>query len=253
MRNYLVVVGFVLAMITGVLNISAAEPEHFYNPPENLNPDPSYTPGDYALPELHAARVIFQNVKEELTKQESLLDSNRLFTLNAGEITFTAVKNEKAEVLGYFRNFFGALTLAGGEPVRMDLVIDVNSLDTAVPGRNNRILDIFFQSAKPELGTARIVFDVFELGGLSFAALQDGSEHAISASGKIVLNQSEQPIRAALTVQKTGAVWSVTTAQPLDLSIADFNFGQRVYDLMKACNHKALGNTVKIKTQLYLK
>jgi len=240
-------------MAVGVQHTRAEEPENFYNAPENMNADPNYVPGPYALPEVHAAKTVYQAKSDELARAHSLLDANTRVTLNAGQVTFSALKNETAEVLGYFRGFFGVLTLAGGAPSRMDMVIDINSLDTAVPGRNNRILDLFFQSTKPELGTAAVYFDKFDLGGKVLSEMEDGTEYAISASGKLTLNQVEKEVEARLGVTKSGSGWVVKTLEPLDVFISDFALTERVPAFLMACNHKALGNRVKVNVELTLK
>lgn len=240
-------------MAAGVQAACAVEPDNFYNAPENVNTDPSYVPGPYVLPEVHGARTVYQAKCDELSAAHALLDANTLVALNAGQVTFSALKNETAEVLGYFRGFFGVLTLEGGAPSRMDMVIDINSLDTAVPGRNNRILDLFFQSSKPELGNAVVYFDKFDLGGKVFSEMQDGTEYAILASGKLTLNQVEKEVQAHLGVTKTGSGWIVKTLEPLDIFIRDFALAERVPAFLKACNHKALGNRVKVNVELMLK
>ena len=244
---------FLLTMILSTLSAFAAAPEHFYNPPENINPDPAYTPGAYATPETQPARTVYLNQKQALATPEELTSADRLFTLNGSEVSFTAIKNEKAKVLGYFREFFGVLKVQKGVPASMTMVIDINSLDTAVPGRNNRLIDLFFESTKPEFGAASVDFDKLDLGGKTLAQLEDGKEHAVEASGKIKLNGVEGPLSAELTVQKTGAVLSVKTTKPVDLLISDFNFAHRIPDLLKACNHKSLGNHIAINVNLYLK
>lgn len=246
----MLVIGFLAA---GSAILQAAQPENFYNAPENVNPDPNYTPGPYTLPEVHGARTVYQTKRDALAAAHSLLDPGTLVTVNAGQVTFSALKNETAEVLGYFRGFFGVLTLEAGAPSRMDMVIDINSLDTAVPGRNNRILDLFFQSSKPELGTASVYFDQFDLGGKTFSEMQDGTEYAITASGKLTLNQVEKEVQARLGVTKVGSGWTVKTLAPLEVYISDFSLSERVPAFLKACNHKALGNRVKVNVELLLK
>jgi len=239
--------------VLGAQASRAAEPEHFYNATEHVNPDPNYVPGDYALPEVHGARTVYQAKRDELSAAHALLDPDTLVTLNTGQVTFSALKNEAAEVLGYFRGFFGVLKLENGAPARMDMLIDINSLDTAVPGRNNRILDLFFQSSKPELGTAAVSFDQFDLEGRTLADMQEGTEYSLSASGKLTLNQVEKEVRARLGVTRTGSGWMVKTLEPLEILISDFAFTERVPAFLKACNHKALGNRVKVNVELMLK
>ncbi|MDP3920534.1 MAG: YceI family protein [Candidatus Omnitrophota bacterium] len=244
--------GLILAMILcGMPLASAQVAEHFYNPPENINPDPDYAPGDYALPELYAARVTYQILKAQLT--EAAAASAAPVTLGLGEITFSSAKNESATVLGYFRNYFGALNLGAEGLESMNLVIDVNSLDTGVPGRNNRILAIFFESMKPELGVATVRFDSFDLGGKTLGTWQDGQAGVVKAGGVLTMNAVVREISAELNVTRQGGTWVVESASPLKLMISDYEFGNRPYDLMKECNHKALGNAVEVNVKLYLR
>jgi len=226
-------------------------PEHFYNPLENINPDPYYAPGDFPLAEIYEAKVMYYVKKTELGEVAVTVGS--AVTTGMGEITFLSVKNEDETVLGYFRNYFGALTVGDGGPESMDMVIDVNSLDTGVPGRNNRILNIFFESMKPDLGTAIITFDGFDLGGKTLGDWAEGKTSAIQASGTITLNGVRQAITAILYVTKQGGTWMVETAEPIGLLISDFAFGDQPYELMKSCNHKALGNAVEVEVKLYLR
>ncbi len=244
---------FLMAMMMSGLSVFAAAPEHFYNPPENINLDPAYVPGAYSTPETQPARTIYENAKQELATAVDFASGDHLFTQNGGDVTFTVIKNETASVLGYFREFFGVLKLVKGQPDSMVMVIDINSLDTAVPGRNNRLIDLFFRSTKPEFGTATVNFDKLDLGGKLLAQLKDGKAHPVRASGKIHLNGVDNPLTTELTLRKTGAVWSVKTAKPVDLLISDFAFTERIPDLLKACNHKSLGNHVAINVNLYLK
>jgi len=228
-------------------------PEQFYNDPEGIHSDPNYVPGEYALPEIHAAKTVYQAKSDELAQKQGLLDRSTLVTLAAGQVTFSAQKNETAQVLGYFRDFFGVLSLEGGVPARMEMVIDINSLDTAVPGRNNRIMDLFFQSAKPELGTAAVVFDRFDLGEKKFSEFKEGESYPVTVGGRLTLNQTERELTAKLSVMKHGSGWSVKTTEPLWILISDFGFSERVPAFLKACNHKALGNRVEVNVDLLLK
>ena len=45
----------------------------------------------------------------------------------------------------------------------------------------------------------------------------------------------------------------VETREPVRLLLSDFEFGDRVYELMKACNHKSIGTAVEVKVSLYFK
>lgn len=232
------------------LLVGAGEaPEHYKNDPKNINPDPNYVPGPYAMPDQFAARTEFEAKRAELNKLDELGNPRRLVTVG-GEVSFVATKNESARVQGYFRNFSGAVVFGPKAIEKMDLLIDINSLDTAVPGRNYRILNIFFDAAAPELGTARAQFDKFDLHGKSLKDLEKGKAKQLTATGTLQLNGKTVPISAELKVEKKGSSYLVETEKPLILKLSDFEYGNKAMELMKECNHKALGNGVEVAVKL---
>lgn len=231
----------------------ADAPEHFCNAPENLNPDPDFTPGDWPVPDPFAVRTVYYQRLSEMVTEEGVSSADRLQTIGIGEVRCTILKNETAEVLGYFRNFFGSMRLGKQGPEQMSMIVDINSLDTGVPGRNHRILDFFFQSSKPEWGTALLSFDRFDLQGEKWAAWDDGLAHPIRAQGTIEMNGVKQPVAADLNVWRSQRTWIAESREPIQLQIMDFNFGERVYAMMKSCNHKSVSNKVQVKVKLYLK
>ena len=232
---------------------SEEAPEHFYNAPENINSNPDFVPGDYPIPDTHAAKTVYELKKSELAKQEFVEDGHHVFAIGAGEIKFSVVKNETANVIGYFRNYAAVGTIGDEGPTRFDLVIDLNSLDSGVPGRDYRIQSLFFQSAKPESAIALISFDRVNLGGLSRVELEDGNTHQILAQGTLVLNGVSQLISASLNVTKKSGTWAVETISPIQLLISNFGLSDRVIELMKACNHKSIGNAVDVTIKFYLR
>jgi len=228
-------------------------PDHFYNPKENLNPDPDHTPGNFDLADISVSKSAFYIQKGDLIQSTKASGGKLLFTLGSGELTFDSIKNETATVMGYFRNYFGVATMNDAGLEKLDMLVDINSLDTAVPGRNHRILNLFFRSMKPELGTATISFTEFEYGNKTLSDLEDGQVHTISASGSLTLNNTPQNIYATLNIQRINESWHVTTLAPISLLITDYNFGNRPYELMVSCNHKALGNKVGVNVDMYFR
>jgi len=245
--------GLMLLMITGIFSaVSRAEeapPRHYYNAAENLNPDPAYIPGDFAQADKFAARNAYYQTKATLVEGFTGAEA---VTLGTGEVTFKIAKNETASVLGYFREYLGVLTLGAAGPERMEMILNINSLETGVPGRNGRILDLFFESMKPELGTADVVFDQFEVPGV-WESWALGETRSVAASGNLTLDGVTRPVSARLSVIRQGTSWKVESEAPLMLNPSDFEFGNRIYDLMKSCNHKSIGNAVEIKVKLELR
>ncbi|OGW82982.1 MAG: hypothetical protein A2Z83_01245 [Omnitrophica bacterium GWA2_52_8] len=247
--------GFIIFLTGLVLNrpCLAQQTEPYVNPSENINPDPNYVPGDYVMPDTNQSRIVYETAKAELANLAVGLDSQTATTLGLGEIKFRSIKNETAEVLGYFRHYFGLVRFKDGEFGTLDMVVDINSLDTGVPGRNNRVLDILLQSAVPELGVVKIHFEEFRIEGgeSSLGALQPGKSYAASASGSLVLNGRTLPVQAVLSVVKKENGWVVETTAQIPVRLSDLGYGARVYDLMRSCNHKSISDTVEIGVKLY--
>ena len=243
---------FCVVFLPGPLAM-AEVPEHYYNPPENINPDPNYTPGDLPLADIAQSEMIYYAKKTELAAKQDVADPKYLTTLGRGEITFSSIKNETKPVLGYFRDFWGLAFLGENGPASVEFVIDVNSLDTGVPGRNHRILNLFFESMKPEWGTVVVNFSSFDLGGLGWADFTDGVAHPLTAGGTVTLNGVTRSITAKLNAAVQNNTWVIESAEPLKLLISDFDFGERPLELMRSCNHASLGNAVEIKVKLYFK
>lgn len=222
-------------------------PAHYMNPKENLNADPNYVPGDYPSPDTAAAVKAYQERAKAVAMTGKVLKVQP-----GGELTFGIAKNEKKRVFGYFRKYEGAVQLGEGGPTKVELVIDVNSIDTAVKGRDFRIMSILLESMKPELGTAVLTFDTFDMGGKSWAdAVKEGAP--ITATGTLKVNGKANPATAKLTVKQEKDVYTVETSEPLNIKLSDYGYGQRPYALMKECNHKSMGNVVDLGVALKLK
>jgi len=243
--GYLVVLMFI---VSPTLSLAQDAPEHFLNSPENINSNPDYTPGDYPLPDINDAKTFYQSQKDELLSAADPTAGNTAFTLGAGELSFTSIKNETAKVLGYFRNYLGSIKTANNGWESIKLVVDINSLDTAVPGRNNRILDLFFQSMTPELGTAVVTFGSFDVA--EGVDISDGEEHDVVASGSISLNTISRNIQAKLSVQKSDQTWVVETAEPIEVMLSDFDYSDNAYTLMKECNHQWSQNINSLRNRI---
>lgn len=223
----------------------------FKNSPEFINPDSLYVPGNFPLAEVANARTVFLATKQGL--ESAITDPDAVVTINAGEIAWTSYKDGGKPVLGYFRNYFGVVKFSKKGIERADLVIDINSLDSAIPGRNNRILNFFFESMKPEFGTAELTLTKIEADEKAVKAAERGQAQSVAASGTLTLNGVTKEVTTTLLLAKNGKTWSIETSQPIMLLISDFGFGGPVFTLMKECNHHSLGNAVRVKAKLYFR
>jgi len=231
--------------------VLAKDETHFFNPIENFNRDPNYVPGQYDKQDTNMAESAYYLKQSEYVDKSK--GSDHLVVLGGGDITFSSTKNESAEVLGYFREYYGYVDVANDMPKAMFLVINVNSLDTSVPGRNNRILDLFFRSFEPELGKIVVEFKTIEVSGKTLSELSDGQEHTVDVRGNVFLNGQRKEVKASVTIKRQQGAWHAYTAKPITLFLSDFNYEKEVYALMKSCNHKSISDKVDVMINVYLK
>ncbi|PIQ82615.1 MAG: hypothetical protein COV76_02755 [Candidatus Omnitrophica bacterium CG11_big_fil_rev_8_21_14_0_20_64_10] len=247
----LLVISLLVAVPLGLVLANA--PEHFYNDPDNLHPDPDYVPGEYPLADVYNAQAVYRQRRGELAAQRLAAGSDALATQGLGELTFSSIKNESADVLGYFREYLGVVRLEQGRPAGVTLVIDVNSLDTAIPGRNNRILNLLLESYEPAGAFSEVMLDRLEGKFPAWSEWPEGAVHSVIGKGTVRLNGVTRPIEARLEAVREKGFLKVRILEPVELRLSDFGFRERIYTLMQACNHKSISNAVEISAELYLK
>jgi hypothetical protein len=106
---------------------------------------------------------------------------------------------------------------------------------------------------RPELGTADLRLSEFRMKDGSLRTAESGRKQVVQASGTITLNGTTREIRTELAVEKQGKTWLISTQNPMTLLICDFFSGARVFNLMKECNHRSLGNAVKVNAKLFFR
>lgn len=224
-------------------------PEHYINKSRDFNSDPDFIPGDYPAPDTLLALDHYEEMVDSLDPEGNVLDVMRE---EGDEITWTAIKNKTKTVLGYFRTFDGYISFKEGKFSKAELLISVNSLDSAIPGRDNRIKSIFFQSMMPQMASGILVLDKVEMGPPFISAIQNGASHKIKLGGYFTLGAKTLPVSVMLEVMwdSNEEVLSVQTVEPLEIFVSDLNLQNRMPELMRECNHKSMGNLVKIACKL---
>lgn len=223
-------------------------PDHYTN--SHTNPDPDFAPGPYPAPDTKAALEHYDTMVDALDPDGDLiLDVQKE---EGNEISWKAIKNKTASVLGYFRTYDGYISFNNGKFSKAELLISVNSVDSAVPGRDDRIRTIFFKSMQSEMSTAILVLDRILDGPPYLSAIQNGATHEIIVDGFFTLGTETLPVRVQLQVMWNNdkEVLIIKTLKPLQLLVSDLSLEKGLPELMKECNHKSVGNLVEIGCQL---
>lgn len=230
----------------------AESPDHFINPPENINPDPAYVPGDYVLPDMTEALRSYELQSDALLAEDVLKDMGKVFIAEpGGELRMTVMKNETTPVLGYFRDYNGYISFQDDEFAAAQLLISVNSWDTGIPGRDGRIRAIFFEAMDPKNAIAQLVITRIVSGGpVKLKELKNGGKHDIRASGMLTFGGATVSVLPHLTIQWKDKRWQIAQAEPLEIFISALDLESNVAPLMKECNHQSVGNRVSIEWEI---
>ncbi|GEM_PF-2539015 len=242
------------AFLCAVANAAEEEPkipEHFFNPSENINPDPAYVPGDYPLPDISQALSQFEAGTKRLLTEIKVGKGNKLFrTKKEGEVSITVIKNKTAPVLAYFRDFEGYILFRQDKFSEAKLIISINSWDSAVPGRDNRVRAILFQSMNVDKAMATLHLTHIAGESINFDQLKKKGLYKIETSGVLILGGVVRPVRPTIEIEWVNNAWKVKSAEPLQILISDFKLDGNLPALMKECNHKSVGNNVSIEWEL---
>lgn len=228
-------------------------PERFVNPPENIDPDPNYIPGDYALPDVTQALSFFRTACRRLDEMEIKKEDKLFRVKKAGEIRVTVTKNQSVPVLAYFREFDGYILFRNGVFSETKLIISLNSWDTAVPGRDNRVRALLFESMLAEKAVATLHLTHIGSDSIELDKLKDQSPLTVQVSGVLAVGGIVKPVRAVIEIDWGRGKWKVKQAEPLEILISDFDLGEKALALMKACNHKSIENKVLVEWELEFK
>ncbi len=223
-----------------------AAPEHYEY--TDWNPDPNFVPGDYPAPDTTASLARFEEMKL------ALAPAGTSFALQKeGEIAFQIQKNKKDNVLAYFREFAGYASFEEGVFKGAEVLVSLNSLDSGVPKRDNRVRALFFEAAKPERGVAKLLLEGSAASPANLTDLQDGLPHRLDLAGTFELGPARVPVKAALEVQWQTDRWAVKTLEPLELRLGDLGLAANVPVLMKECNHHFVSDAVNVTCSLTFK
>lgn len=132
---------------------------------------------------------------------------------------FVSVKNARIAEGHVFTSIEGAVSDSGAE-----LVVDLGSVDTLIPIRNERMRELLFEVASFPTATFRTGIDLDTLEDLAV-----GESRRMDVSGELDLHGETQPLTATLLVTRTAMDRvGVATTRPIVISADAFALGDGV-------------------------
>ena len=147
------------------------------------------------------------------------------YTLNgeASELHFVTTKNTNLAEVQQFKRLTGEIAATGA----VKLVIDLASIETQVPLRNERMQNMLFDVARFPVAQFDGVVDMNQIKGLDAGASVD-----VDVAGKLTIRGQTQDANAPLRVVRLkGEKLLVTTRSPILVNAAKFDLASGIEKL----------------------
>lgn len=180
-------------------------------------------------------------------KAEDVL-KNDAFTasLNTSILYLTTLKDGGIPVKGSLNIAQGSLDLSGKSSPALSLTIDLESFDSGLPLRNERVRQIFFNSDKKEFSTAVLTVDSFPADVVKKLRDEKGLTEVI-VDGNLDFHGKKQKLSVKLGVSVTPAGrLAVKSVTPVEVKISDWPLADNLKSLMQVCGHQKIDNVVTV-------
>ncbi len=162
----------------------------------------------------------------------------------SSSINFISVKNAAiAET-----HSFGSLVGYIGKSGNVQLSVDLNSVETLIPIRNERMRELLFESA--EFPNANVTANV---DPAVLAAVAERGTVGTEIPVLLNLHGLEQTITVAVTVFSDGDSLRVMSSRPLILRAADFGLADGVEALRKVAGLNSISTAVPVTLNLHFR
>jgi hypothetical protein len=158
-------------------------------------------------------------------------------------------KDVKNPVVGRMLLDDGAVALSSPTP-SAHLLVDIDTLDTGVPIRNERVRNIFFETSNVGWDTVDVTIPV--LPAAVVTALQ-GQRHVEQAKLDATLKVHGRKVMTVLTVDASysdDGRLTVKTSTPAQVKISDFGLGDNLRRLSSICMHDSIDDVVNVEVLL---
>lgn len=169
-----------------------------------------------------------------------------------GTINLITMKNGTVEVPGRFERVAGEITLSdvdAWQGIDGEVTVDLSSWNSDLELRDSRVKELFFEVA--DYGEATL--SLSGLTGLSSAGLPVNSTVKVSMRGQLALHGATRDLSIPVAIKRTGReAFQVTTPEPFEVKISEFDYGEPLAALIKECAHESISDVVKVSVDLML-
>lgn len=162
-------------------------------------------------------------------------------------LSFTARKNEEVDVVGKFTAISGSLTVPGGDLSKASGNIEivwVGGIDSGDAARDASLTTVFFGAFDATTPKGAVSLNSLEV---ETPRLEVGASTSGNAFVDVGASMGMTGLAVPVTVTREGAdKYSVTLPDGAVVSIDKLGMAARKATLMEVCNHKSVGDAIKI-------
>lgn len=187
--------------------------------------------------------------KAEEPAEEATPDLGPALALQSegSSLGFVARKNDEADVAGTFTDLSGALHVPGGDLSKAAGTIEigwVGAVETGDPARDNSLITVFFAAVNEAAPKGQVGLNSLEV---ETPVLEVGASTTGNAFVDVGAGVSMTGLAVPVKVTRVAdAQYKVELPEGAEVSIDKLGMADRKATLMKVCNHKSVGDTVKI-------
>jgi len=160
---------------------------------------------------------------------------------------FVARKNDEADVAGTFKTLSGTMHVPGGDLSKAAGTIEigwVGNIDTGDAARDNSLITVFFAAVDDAAPKGQVGLNNLEV---ETPMLEVGASTTGNAFVDVGAGVSMTGLAVPVKVTRSGeSQYSIELPEGAEVSIEKLGMNERKATLMTVCNHKSVGDTVKI-------
>jgi polyisoprenoid-binding protein YceI len=186
-----------------------------------------------------------KNLADSVEALQKALTADRFtLALDSSIIYVTARKDEKVPVKGSLNFGSGMLDLSAGAKPAATLSVDLESYDSGLAIRNERVRKLFFNS--DQLGFAKATLTIDTILAEAVQKLRaDQKLEKTPVTGTLTFHGESKSIKASLDLTYTwGGRLVVRSAEPLQFKISDWALAENLKTRMTACGHQKVDDVV---------
>lgn len=158
-------------------------------------------------------------------------------------IHFESTKNETITEESKFEHLSGNID---DQTARAKVEVSLNSVDTNIPLRDERITDLLFEIARYPLATLTTQFTKEDM-----ALVNDMQAHTVATKGSLDFHGVKHEIETEVIVQKLDAnTLQVKSAEPIVLDTDDYNLQTGMDALQKIVGLRSIDTSVPVSFTL---